>query len=159
LSTTGLSINGKTVSAVGIPKLPVNQYFLSTGDINLIDAGSAEIIGADGEYAPFGEDTAMTPIKSTFMETPQGVHTGHVMLETADGNLYEAIHQGVQVFAVVHKDALELPLVNGAYVPPASMSGSKLVMLMDDGRQFEMSSTDGKLYVDLPDGNKSLVQF
>ncbi|MEO6909034.1 MAG: hypothetical protein ABI210_14215, partial [Abditibacteriaceae bacterium] len=41
LSTTGLSINGKTVSAVGIPKLPVNQYFLSTGDINLIDAGSA----------------------------------------------------------------------------------------------------------------------
>jgi hypothetical protein len=63
------------------------------------------------------------------------------------------------VFEVVGKDALELPLMDGVYASPASLPGSKLVMVMDDGRQFEMSSSDGRLYVDLPDGNKSPVKL
>jgi len=161
-STTGLSINGKTVSAIGIPRLSPNQATFfggQNGNINLIDAGPAEIIGADGEYAPFGNDMAMAPIKNVFHGSPHGAHIGHAMLQTTDGKYYEAIHQGIQVFAVVHKNALELPLVNDAYISPVSIPGSRLVMVMDDGRQFEMSSSDGKLYVDLPDGNKSPVNL
>ena len=162
-ATTGLSINGKTVSAIGIPRLSPNQPTLfggQDGNINLIiNAEPAEIIGADGEYKPYGNEMAMAPIKSTFIGSPHGAHIGHAMLQTTDGKYYEAIHQGIQVFAVVRKDALELPLVNGAYVAPVSLPGSQLVMVMDDGRQFEMSSSDGKLYVDLPDGNKSPVNL
>ena len=158
-STTGLSINGKTVSAIGVPKLSVNQNFLIDGNINLITASPAEIIGADGEYAPFGNNMAMAPVKSTFTGSPRGAHIGHGMLQTTDGKYYEAVHQGIRIFAVVHNDAQELQLVDGQYVPPVSMPGSKLVMVMDDGRQFEMSSDNGRLYVDLPDGNKSPVNL
>lgn len=158
-STTGLSINGKTVSAIGIPRFPINDATLFGGNMNLINAAPAEIVGADGEYAPFGPGTAVAPIKGNFEGSPRGAHIGHAMLQTTDGKYYEAIHQGIQVFAVVGKDALQLPIVNGAYVPPAEMPNSKLVMVMDDGRQFEMSSSDGKLYVNLPDGNKSPVKL
>jgi hypothetical protein len=158
-STTGLSINGKTVSAIGIPKFPINQNFLSNSNINLITASPAEIIGADGEYAPFGSNMAMEPVRSTFTGSPRGAHIGHGMLQTTDGKYFQAVHQGIRIFAIVHNDAQELPLVDGQYVPPVSMPGSRLVMVMDDGRQFEMSSDNGNLYVDLPDGNKSPVNL
>lgn len=161
LATDVLAINGKTVSAIGIPRLSPNQTTIfggRDGNINLINARPAEIIGADGEYAPFGND-ALPPLKNTFQGSPRGAHIGHAMLQTSDGRFYPAIHQGIQVFAVVRKEAFELPLVNDAYVPPVNMPGSRLVMVMDDGRQFEMSSSDGRLYVDLPDGNKSPVNL
>jgi hypothetical protein len=158
-STTGLSVNGKTVSAIGIPRFPVNENTLFGGHINLIDAGPAEIVGANGDYEPFNPGMAVLPDNSKFTGYPAGAHIGHGMLQTEDGTYYQAIHRGKMVFAVVGKDALELPLMDGVYASPASLPGSKLVMVMDDGRQFEMSSSDGRLYVDLPDGNKSPVKL
>ena len=159
LATTGLSINGKTVSAIGIPRISVNEPFVSQSNINLIDASPAEIVGADGEYASFGNEMLRIPATNTFIGSPQGAHLGHAMLQTVNGDYYPVVHEGIQVFALIHKNAVELPLVNGTYLSPFNMLGSKLVMVMDDGRQYEMSSSDGNLYVDLPDGNQSPVNL
>lgn len=158
-STTGLAINGKTVGAIGIPRLPINKTFLIDGNMNLIDASPAEIVGADGEYVPFGNDMAMAQVKSTFTDSPLSAHIGHCMLQTSDGKSYQVVHQGIRIYAIIDKNVLRVPLVDNAYVIPASLPGSQLVMVMDDGRHFEMSSSDGNLYVDLPDGNKSKVSL
>lgn len=159
LATTGLAINGRPVSAIGIPRFPVNRETITNWNVDPIGSSAVEVVGLNGEYAPFDPSMAMAQLPYEFSGSPSGAHIGHAMLQTTSGKFYPAVHEGMRVFAVIGEKALLMPLVNGKYIAPVNMRDSKLVMVMDDGRQFEMSSSNGYLYVILPDGNTSQVEL
>jgi len=159
LATDGISINGRPVSAIGIPRFPVNGQTLSSWNINPIGAQAVEVIGVNGEYSPFDINMAAKPLPYAFTGSVGDAHVGRAMLQTDTGEFYPAVHEGLQVFVLADRKTHEMPLVNGAYQLPTQLPNSKLVMVMDDGRQFDMESSGNQLFVILPDGNKSPVHL
>jgi hypothetical protein len=102
-----------------------------------------------------GTGTGMTTTSST---TTTETATGRVMIVAADNTMYPVVRRDGKLWAQSADGTLtQIRKSDGKYVVPTTWTGSRMVMVMPDGRQLNMDTVNGQLMVIMADGSMAPV--
>jgi hypothetical protein len=165
IAANTIRVNGKNAGAIGIQMLPASQRDAlinfsiggDSADNKMLDADAAKMgyMVYNPSSNPMTNNMGAMGNTSTSMTQRA---TGRVMIVTADGQLLPVVKMNRKIYVTAADGTnMELLKVNGKYIVPASMTGSRMQMVMSDGRRMEMDTVDGQLMVKMADGTMAPV--
>lgn len=169
-----IRINGKNAGAISIQMLPMHQRRALLGfDIGGIENRNMKDRNASnmGYMVYNASDMTMMPMNDGSMSMGMGTSnsmststsvsqtaTGRVMIVTADNQMLPVVKKNGKVWAMMADGSMsELKKVNGKFMVPADMTGSRMMMVMSDGSRMEMDTVNGQMMVKMADGSMAPV--